>query len=199
MHVLTPEKIEEIRQRDLMQAEHILRTGGVILYPTDTIWGIGCDATHAQAIERIYTIKRRRPEKPLLLLADSVEMVRQYVGYIHPRLETLLAYHQRPLTIIYEGARNLPTNLVAPDGTIGIRIAVDAFCQELIRRVGKPLVSTSANISGHPYPTHFGEVSSHILEQMDYVVRYRQWETTPGQPSVVARVADDGELIFLRN
>ncbi len=199
MHTLTPEKIDQIRATDLDTAARVLQAGGVILYPTDTIWGIGCDATRAEAIERVYAIKRRRPDKPFLLLADSVEMIRQYVGYVHPRIETLLAYHQRPLTIIYEGARNLPENLVAPDGSIGIRIPQDDFCRELVRRLGKPVVSTSANVSGAPFPAHFGEVSSEVIEQMDYVVRYRQWDTEPAEPSVVARVAADGELIFLRH
>ncbi len=199
MHTLSPEKVLEIKARDVEAASRVLREGGIILYPTDTIWGIGCDATCDAAIERIYAIKRRRPDKPFLLLADSVEMVRSYVGYVHPRVETLLAYHRRPLTIIYEGARNLPENLVAPDGTIGFRIPQDDFCRELIGRLGRPLVSTSANVSGAPFPAHFGEVSSEIIEQMDYVVRYRQWDTAPAQPSVVARVAEHGELVFLRH
>lgn len=199
MHALSPEQVREIKAKDIEAAHRVLRAGGVILYPTDTIWGIGCDATCGAAIERIYAIKRRRPDKPFLLLADSVEMLRTYVGYVHPRVETLLAYHQRPLTIIYEGARNLPENLVAPDGTIGFRIPQDDFCRELIGRLGCPIISTSANVSGAPFPAHFGEVSSEIIEQMDYVVRYRQWDTDPAQPSVVARVAEHGELIFLRH
>ena len=140
-----------------------LRQGDVILYPTDTIWGIGCDATNETAVNRISEIKNRQPEKGYVILVDSLKMLKQYVGEIHPRVETLLAYHSRPLTIIYDESFALASNVLAPDGSVGIRITQDPFCRELIKQLGKPIVSTSANRSGQPFPSHYGEVSSDIL------------------------------------
>ncbi len=177
----------------------ILKTGGLILYPTDTIWGIGCDATNADAVNRVYELKQRDKSKSFVLLANSLEMVKKYVVDLHPRIDTLLHFHVRPLTVVYDQARNLPNNVTAADGSIAIRIVQDSFCQKLIAKLGRPLVSTSANISNEPFPTHFGSISSAVIRGVDYVVKYRQHERPDTQPSVVVRFDKDGELIFLRN
>ncbi|MBL7818630.1 MAG: threonylcarbamoyl-AMP synthase [Saprospiraceae bacterium] len=178
---------------------NVLRHGGVILYPTDTIWGLGCDATNAEAVDKISTIKERTPDKGYVLLVDSVEMLKKHVGIVHPRVETLLSYHVRPLTIIYDEAFGVASNVLAPDGSVGIRVTQDPFCRELIAQFGKPIVSTSANRSGAPFPAHFGEISSDVLEKVDLVVKYKQDVKERGEPSVIARFNREyEELDFLR-
>ncbi|MFT4666430.1 MAG: L-threonylcarbamoyladenylate synthase [Polaribacter sp.] len=176
----------------------VLERGGSILYPTDTIWGVGCDATNASAIEKIYELKQRDPNKPLSLLASSVEMVKQYVEELHPRVETLLAHHSRPLTVVYNKAKNLPANLLPDNGSIAIRIATDGFCKTLIEKFGKPIVTTSANLSGEPFPSHFGEVSSAIISGVDYISKSGRQNREPGEPSVIIKVDEKGEIVFLR-
>lgn len=176
----------------------VLQRGGLILYPTDTIWGIGCDATNAASVEQIFTLKCRPINHSLIILVDSIEMLQQYVPDLHPRLETLLVFHQRPLTVIYEHTRYLPEILLGDNGGVGIRITTDEFCRQVIRKFGKPIVSSSANVSGEPYPTHFGVVSSEIIEGVDYVVRHRQKEKQPGEPSVIVRLSADAELEVIR-
>ena len=175
-----------------------LETGGVILYPTDTIWGLGCDATNERAIRRIFNIKNRSLNQPLVILVDSIEMLKEYVPQIHPRVETLLTLHERPLTIVHPQSQNLPQILKGDFSSIGIRVAKDPFCRALIAAFGKPIVSTSANKSKQPYPKHFGEITSEIFKEVDYVVRYRQNDTDPGEPSVIATYNQLGELDFLR-
>lgn len=175
-----------------------LENGGIILYPTDTIWGIGCDATNAEAVEKVYALKQRDRSKPFILLVSSIDMLRKYVERVHPRVETLLVYHERPLTIIYDQPVNLPRNVLAPDGSIGIRIVKDEYCRQLIERFGRPIVSTSANISDEPFPSHFGEISSAVIIGVDHVVKHRQMDKEMGEPSVVARISDGAELEFLR-
>ena len=177
----------------------VLRRGGVILYPTDTIWAIGCDATNPDAVQRIMDIKTQKPENGYILLVDSVEMLKKHVGTVHPRVQTLLAYHTRPLTMVYDEARDVAANAHAADGSVAIRIVQDAFCRELIRQFGKPIIKSSANISGEKYPTHYGEITSDILEQVDMVVRLKQDVKTPSEHSIIARFNENGEeLSFLR-
>jgi len=176
----------------------ILESSGLILYPTDTIWGIGCDATDAQAVDRIFELKQRDRSKPFVLLVSDVEMLKEYVLNMHPRLQTLLQYHKRPLTVIYENAKNLPANAIGADGSVAIRIVKDKFCRELIAAFGKPLVASSANISDEPFPQFFGEISSEVISGVDLVVDYRRWDKTPSEPSVIARLDDRDELQFLR-
>ena len=177
----------------------ILRQGGAILYPTDTIWGIGCDATNEAAVNKITAIKGRTPDKGYVLLVDSIEMLKKHVGEVHPRVETLLSFHTRPLTIIYEESFGVASNVLAPDGSVAIRVVQDAFCRELIAQLGHPLVSTSANRSGSPFPAHYGEISSDILEKVDLVVKYKQDNKERGEPSVIARFNQEyEELDFLR-
>ncbi|MFK7933882.1 MAG: L-threonylcarbamoyladenylate synthase [Saprospiraceae bacterium] len=183
---------------DVDRAVTVLARGGLILYPTDTIWGIGCDATDAAAVASIYKLKRRDTGKSLIVLVDSIEMLRQYVAHLHPRLETLQAFHNRPLTILYDQAANLAPNITAADGSIAIRIPHDRYCRDLISALGKPLVAAAANVTNTPCPKHFGEVSSEIIQGVDYVEKYRQREKTRREPSVIVRLNKREELEFLR-
>ncbi len=183
---------------DISEISRLLLEGGIICYPTDTIWGIGCDATNPTAIERISLLKGRTPEKGYVLLVSTIEMLKRYVPKIHPRLETLLSFHQRPLTIIYDRSVGLPSLVKAPDGSVAIRVAQDEFCRELIENIGRPLVSTSANTSGTPFPPTYGAISSEILGGVDYVVKYRQDSKEPHEPSSVAKLDRHMELEFLR-
>ena len=175
----------------------VLRRGGIILYPTDTLWAMGCDATNADAVAKITEIKGRSVEKGYILLVDSLEMLQKHVKSIHPRIQTLLAYHTRPLTMIYDESVGVASNVLAPDGSVAIRIVQDAFCRELIGQFGKPIVKSSAKLAGQPHPAHYGEISSDILEKVDMVVRLKQDVKERGEPSVIARFYED-ELDFLR-
>ena len=176
----------------------IIREGKVILYPTDTIWGLGCDARNEKAVQKIYTLKGRRPEKAFLVLVNSIEMLKQYVVDIHPRVETLLVYHNRPLTLIYNKAKNLPNVSISEDGSIGIRISQDPFCKELISKCGGPIISTSANISEEPAPRFYREISEKIRSQVDHIVNYRQDDEVERQASVIATFDLEGEIVILR-
>lgn len=176
----------------------ILAEGKTILYPTDTIWGLGCDATNEEAVKSIYNLKQRKKDKPFLILVDSLEMLKEYVVDLHPRIETLLHYHNRPLTIIHKQADNLPEISVANDKSVGIRITQDDFCKSIIRKLGKPVTSTSANISNNPPPAFFMEISEKVKSLVDYIVPIRQEDTTAKEPSVIAKYDEMGELIILR-
>jgi L-threonylcarbamoyladenylate synthase len=179
---------------------NILEQGGAILYPTDTIWGLGCDATNPQAVEKIFDLKERDRGNPFVLLVSSITMLRDYVEHIHPRIETLLIYHKQPLTFIYDQAKNLPAISHGENGSVAIRIPQDDFCKRLIENFGKPLVATSANIEKEPLPRYFGEISSAVIQKVDYVVKHRQTDRTLGAPSVIAKLndPDKAELVFLR-
>jgi L-threonylcarbamoyladenylate synthase len=175
-----------------------LENGGLILFPTDTIWGIGCDATNSEAVARIRSLRQLPSAQPLVLLADSIEMVKRHVTRIHPRVETLLGFHTRPLTIIYDQARDLPADAASIEGNIAFRIPRDNFCLEILEEFGRPIVATAACIGAQPYPRHFGEISSAVIEGIDHVVKYRQMDKDMAEPSVVARIGEDEELEFLR-
>ncbi|MFV0553261.1 MAG: L-threonylcarbamoyladenylate synthase, partial [Mangrovibacterium sp.] len=161
----------------------VLHAGGVILYPTDTVWGIGCDATNAEAVKRVFEIKKRADSKSLLVLMENINLIDRYVAEVPEIAYDLIELSEKPITIIYDGARNLAPNLIAEDGSIGIRISNEPFTQRLIQRFRKPLVSTSANISGEPAPSFFHEISEEIKAAVDYVVGYRQDDRNPCQPS----------------
>ena len=177
----------------------VLRRGGTILYPTDTIWAVGCDATNEKAVQQLMDIKGQKPEKGYILLVDSLEMLKKYVQTVHPRVQTLLAYHTRPLTVIYDESVGVASNAVAADGSVAIRIVQDAFCRELIGQFGKPIIKTSANIAGADFPTNYGKISSDILEKVDKVVRLKQDVKADSTPSVVARFnSETEEFDFLR-
>ena len=176
----------------------VLEKGGTILYPTDTIWGIGCDATNSEAITKIYQIKTRPAEKGLVLLVSSIEMLKRFVLEVHPRIENLLVHHTRPLTVVYPEPLMIAENALAPDGSVAIRVVKDPFCAELIEQFGKPIVATSANVSGKPFPRYFGEISSDILEQIDFVVKIKQEQREIGEPSVIVRLDEMENLDFIR-
>jgi L-threonylcarbamoyladenylate synthase len=183
---------------DISEIAAMLQRGNVICYPTDTIWGIGCNVFDEAAVARVSAIKGRTPDKGYVILVSDISMLKRYVPKILPRLETLLSHHTRPLTMIYPETVGLPDWVKAPDGSAAIRVATDEFCQELIAAFGKPIISTSANISGAPFPATFGGISSEILVAVDYVVKYRQDDKTPAEPSSIAILDRYQELEFIR-
>lgn len=185
-------------ENDVVECLNVLRKGGIILYPTDTIWGIGCDATNKKAIERIYKLKQREESKSLIILLADNRSLLQYIAAPDPAVFDYLENLQHPTTIIFNGAIALPDNLVNEDGSIGIRIVKEDFCRHLVKRLGVPLVSTSANISGAPTAATFSEISSEIKAGVDYIVRYRQEENKPAQASKVVKWEEDGTLTVLR-
>lgn len=174
-----------------------LQEGGVILYPTDTIWGLGCDATNAAAVQKIFSLKQREESKSLIVLVADERDVLQYVAAPDMAVFDYLQAQERPTTVIYSGAIGLAGNLVAADGSVGIRICQDPFCRHLIRRLRRPLVSTSANISGSPSPTGFASVEEVIKKGVDYVVNYRQDDTSPAQASSII-AWDNGQVRIIR-
>jgi L-threonylcarbamoyladenylate synthase len=183
---------------DVENCLHTLRNGGLILYPTDTIWGIGCDATNAAAVKKIYDLKKRPETKSMIvLLADQKELLR-YVT--QPDLQVLdyLRTTQKPTTVIYKDPVGLADNLIGVDGTIGIRIVKEDFCRHLIKRFRKPVVSTSANFSGEPAPASFNGIATGIKEGVDYIVAYRQDDQEPKQPSSVIKW-ENGAITVLRS
>ncbi|MCL6524228.1 MAG: threonylcarbamoyl-AMP synthase [Thermoflavifilum sp.] len=183
---------------DVEACLQVLRRGGIILYPTDTIWGIGCDATLADAVQRIYMLKQRPASKSMIILLADERDILQYVADPHPHIFDYLKTTDRPTTVIYEHALHLPENLINEDGSIAIRIVKEPFCKTLIKRLRKPLVSTSANVSGAPSPAHFHEVSDVIKQGVDYVVRYRQDDFSPSRPSRIVKFTTDGQMIVIR-
>lgn len=195
MTTFTNETKGMVSQDEIQEATEALRTGGLILYPTDTIWSIGCDATDPVAIERICNLRGHRSTDDFELLFDSFELLRRHVGPIHPRLETLLAYHVRPLTVLFDQPRRLPERL---GRRIAARLAQDELCRTLITAYGAPLVATAASLHGQPYPINFGAVSSQVIEGVDYVFKHRQQEKSNGEPSVMVRLSERDELEFLR-
>ncbi len=198
MTTYTNDKIRMVQEYDLKGALTILQNGGVILYPTDTIWSIGCDATNPQAIEKVLQIKQKATARSFEMLVDSVQMLKFYVEHLHPKIETLLIYHMRPLTVVFDRPRNLPPNAIAPDRTVAIRIVQDEFCRSLIAQFGKPLLASFASVGEMTYPVNFGAISSEIIEGVDFVVKYRQNEKLTNEPSVMVKLSRRDELIFLR-
>lgn len=186
-------------EEEIKKIVEVLNLGGTILYPTDTIWGIGCDATNSRAAEKVYKLKGRGKEKSLIVLVESVEMLSDYVGDLPELAVDLIGSFTDPLTIIYSNARNLARNVVAADKTIAIRIPQDEFCQKLLRAFGKPITSTSANRSGDPSPLSFGKIEKDILEGVDYVVQTNQNRVNRPKPSTIVRINEDGEIQILRN
>ncbi len=186
-------------QNDINNALEVLRKGGVILYPTDTVWGLGCDATNANAVKRIYEIKKRADNKSMILLSDSVNRLFSYVENIPELAEQLIELSDKPLTIILEGAKNLAENVInKEDKSVGFRVVNDEFCQKLIFQFRKPIVSTSANISGEPTPTIFDEISDEIKNSVDYVVEYRQDDTLKAKPSGIIKLSNDNSIVVIR-
>ena len=183
---------------DLNKSIEVIKNGGVILYPTDTIWGIGCDATNPIAVERIYQIKQRSDRKSMLVLLENPNRIPSYINEMPEIAWDLIELTDKPLTIIYSGAKNLAPNLIAEDGSIGIRISEDPFNQKLIQKLQKPLVSTSANISGEKPPSNFSEISQDIITLVDYVVEWRQDEITKAEASSIIKLGPKGEIQIIR-
>jgi L-threonylcarbamoyladenylate synthase len=183
---------------DVMQIVESLRFGGVIIYPTDTIWGIGCDAGNVSAIKKVYELKQRVPDKPLIVLVSDLEMLNEYVSGIHPRIEALLFYHEKPLTVIYNQVRGLPDILRGENGSVAIRLVKDPYCRAFIHEFGKPVVSTSVNISETPAPVHFAEISFDLLNAADYVSKYRRDDVFEAKASSIIRFDQNGKITFLR-
>ena len=184
---------------DIQKSLKVLQEGGILLYPTDTIWGLGCDATNTEAVRKIYSIKSRTEAKSLIILLDHIDKLDIYIKKVPDITGDLLASITNPVTIIYSNARKLAANLIAPDGTVAIRIVKDDFCAELIRRFGKPIVSTSANISGFDPPIVFSQVSLEIKNAVDYIVTYKQDYFTRAKPSTIIRLRDDGMYTIIRD
>ena len=176
------------REEDIKKAVEVLRKGGVILYPTDTVWGIGCDATNVEAVKRVYEIKQRDDSKALICLVDSDARMQRSSGVVAGK----------PTTIILDGAINLAPNLIAEDGSLGIRITNEPFSKELCYRFQKALVSTSANISGEPAAQNYCDIDPRIIEQVDYVCWSRRQEHKPHTPSSIIRLRQDGEVTIIR-
>ena len=183
---------------DVKKAVEVLRAGGVILYPTDTIWGLGCDATNREAVEKIYKIKKRDDSKSMLVLIDNPAKLNSYIDVVPELAWDLIDLADKPLTIIYPNAKNLASNIVASDGTIGIRVTNEDFSRALCQRFRMPIVSTSANISGTPAPAVFNEITEEIMSKVDYIVSFRQEETGSPAPSGIIKLGVDGEITVVR-
>ena len=175
-----------------------MAAGGLILYPTDTIWGIGCDATNEEAVRKVYALKRRSDHKAMLLLMDSSANLNSYVQEVPDVAWDLIELADSPLTVIYSGARNVAPNLLAEDGSVGIRITQEEFSHKLCERFRKPLVSTSANVSGAPSPANFSEISDTIKSGVDYIVRYRQEDLSKAAPSHIIKLGAGGLVKIIR-
>ncbi len=184
---------------EIEECIEVLKSGGLILYPTDTIWGIGCDATNEEATQKIFQLKRRTDSKSMIVLLDNEARLAAYIREVPQQAYELMEYSEKPLTLVLPGAKNLAKNIIAADESIGIRITKDEFCRNVIQRFRKPIVSTSANISGENPPLNFSEVSEEIKSGVDYVVRLRQNESQKGFPSQIIQLGVGGEIKFLRN
>jgi L-threonylcarbamoyladenylate synthase len=185
-------------EEEIKKACEVLAGGGVILYPTDTIWGIGCDATNEDAVRRVYEIKQREDSKSMLVLIDTSAKLDYYISDFPDIAMDLIELSDKPLTIIYSGARNLAPGLIAEDGSIGIRITKEAFSHRLCQRFKKPVVSTSANRSGMKSPALFSEISKDIIQSVDYVVTFRQEETIVRKPSGIIKLDRSGVVKIIR-
>ena len=197
-------------KEEMQKALEVLREGGVILYPTDTVWGIGCDATNPEAVAKVYAIKNREDSKSLVLLASDMDMICRYVREVPEMAVQLVEVNDKPMTIIYPGAvagenccmkadrRLLAYNTVAEDGTVGIRIPMMDFCQQLVSKLGRPIVSTSANISGEPTPKKFAEISEEIKSAVDYIVDSSLEKGSTGQSSSIIKVGLDYSIEIIR-
>jgi L-threonylcarbamoyladenylate synthase len=184
---------EEVRK-----ACRVMQAGGIILYPTDTIWGIGCDATNEKAVQKVYELKQRFDTKAMLVLIDSSAGLDAYVADV-PRIALeLIEVADKPLTIIYDQGKNLAANLLAKDGSIGIRVTSEAFSHALCEQFRKPVVSTSANVSGEPSPAHFGEIAPAVREGVDYIVNYRRDDMRRAEPSSIIRLGAGGLFQIIR-
>jgi L-threonylcarbamoyladenylate synthase len=185
-------------KEEVRKAVEVLRNGGIILYPTDTVWGIGCDATNEKAVEKIFRIKKREESKSLIVLLEDPDKLGKYVKEIPEVANDLIEHSDKPLTIVYPGIVNLAKNVIAEDGSAGIRIVKDEFCEQLLRTFGKPVVSTSANVSGEATPAGYSSISEDIINGVDHVVNLRRTENTGTTPSRIIKLAVNGEFSIIR-
>jgi L-threonylcarbamoyladenylate synthase len=185
-------------ENDIKNCVQALQQSGLILYPTDTIWGIGCDATNETAIEKVYAIKERPKNKSLIVLLADARDILQYVAAPPPDIIEIVENFERPTTIIFDQAIGIAENAITEDGSIAIRVTTDPFCKALIKRARVPLISTSANISGQATACTFASIDKRILSNVDYIVRHRQNEDLHHKPSLIVRVSDDGAIIQVR-
>lgn len=183
---------------DVKMAVDVLRRGGLILYPTDTVWGIGCDATNSEAVKRVYALKRRADSKALITLVDSVAALERVVADVPDVVYQLLDAAVEPLTVVYDRGVGVAPELLADDGSIGVRITSEEISSAICRTLRRPLVSTSANISGHPAPRSFDEIASEILDGVDYVCTSKRLDPWPDKPSTVIKISDGGVFKILR-
>ncbi len=188
----------DLMKQEIKNCLDVLRKGGTILYPTDTIWGIGCDATNSKAVQKIFKIKKRMESKSLIVLLDRKERLFEYVEDIPNIVIDLVENVNAPLTVIYPNAKNLAKNIIGDDGTIAIRLVRYEFCYKLIRNFGKPIVSTSANISGQPPPLVFKEIPDEIANQVDYKVNLAHDELRGTKPSTIIKLKTNGEFVIIR-
>ena len=186
-------------ENDITKALEVLRGGGILLYPTDTVWGLGCDAGNEKAIAKLFQLKKRAESKSLIVLVADENQLLRCVKDVPEIAWDLIENTDRPLTIIYDSVNGLAPSVKAEDGSAGIRIVKDEFCEKLIRKFGKPIVSTSANISGEPTPSTFAEIKNEIKLQVDYVVSWRQDDNKKSQPSVIIKLALNGEFKIIRS
>lgn len=183
---------------DIKNAFDVLVAGGLILYPTDTVWGLGCDATNEDAVRKVYELKQRIDSKALIVMVDNAVKLDYYVDGVPDVAWDLIELADKPLTIIYDNARNVASNLLAEDGSLAIRVTKEKFSQELCKRFRKALVSTSANISGAPTPANFDEISDDIKNGVDYIVKYRQNDKTKAKSSSIIKLVKGGEVKIIR-
>ncbi|SMO74357.1 L-threonylcarbamoyladenylate synthase [Solitalea koreensis] len=184
-------------QKEINNALEVLNAGGTILYPTDTIWGIGCDATNPEAVEKVFKLKNRSETKSLIILVSNINDIDKYVKEVPVIAYDLIEYSDKPLTIIYDGAKNLAANAINEDGSIGIRVVKHPFCEHLLRKFRKPIVSTSANLSGEPSPKSFSDIDEEIITSVDYVVDFEQVKKS-GQPSSIIKLGVGGQVKIIR-
>jgi len=182
---------------DIDIALKTLKKGGLLLYPTDTVWGIGCDATNYEAVQKIFELKKREDSKTMICLVDSIQMLNQYIEEIPETAYPILKYANTPTTIIYDRPLHISENLIAQDNTLAIRMVQTGFCSELLKRFKKPIVSTSANISGNPTPKVFQEIENDILKGVDYVVTLER-DKKPAKPSSIIKLSTNGEVKIIR-
>lgn len=196
--VSRPRGSAEFRDADIRAALDVLRQGGTILYPTDTIWGIGCDATNPEAVRKVFEIKQRADSKALICLVDSPGRLQRYVRNVPDVAWDIIDLATKPTTIILNGAAGLAPNLLAEDGSVGLRVTAEVFSQQLCYRFQKAIVSTSANISGEPAPQNFADISDEIKNAVDYVCLSRQRDTSRHEPSSIIKLTPSGEVTVIR-
>ena len=183
---------------EIEKALNTLKSGGIILYPTDTVWGLGCDATNEEAVVKINLIKNRTADKSFIILLDNDSKIQSYVNDVPDVAYDLIEYAENPLTIIFSGAKNLAKSVINADGTVGVRVVKHDFCEQLLQRFRKPITSTSANLSGDPTPQFFDEISEEIKDAVDYIVDWEQELRVPKKASTIMKLAPGGQFSFIR-